>query len=537
MMALRPTALMAILIVALPGPGLSSEVDDLLTKGKSAFDRGSFSEALEAFQAAGAARLAATDRQRVLVLNGEATTLHKLGRLKEAKSRFEVGVAEARRTLSPGDPLIGTLLDNRGQLRSDLGDQEGALEDIEEARRIRQAGLAPGDRKLLTSRINLAAQKLELGRLEEARRAYQALVDELAPQGASEELAIAWNGLGEVGRLQRTKESVEAALGHYRRAAAIWVELGGPEHRERAIPLNNLGVALGLLGRHGEAAEVQLESLAIKRKNLGDAHPSLAASYHNLGNTLLDTGDPVGAVDLFERALKIVETTKGPGHLHAGLSGRQLALALAATGRPEEARIRHEQAIEVLRKYKTPGETLADQDLFREALKKAPTKPLPLAKPALSSGSSSPPGEEAAPEKSAPEIPATGENSPHPSGPAVTEESRARPQGSTGQERSQSRESRLRAALARARRSSRKGHSRAAYELSRKILRAAAKDPPLPRIEARAALLAGQLALSSGDSRRARALLKRSLERSRGEPRDSALATEARRLLKKTSRR
>jgi len=145
-------------------------------------------------------------------------------------------------------------------------------------------------------------------------------------------------------RLRRVEEAASA----YARAARLKPELL-PAH-------NNLGNALGALGRHAEAVEsyrrvLRLDPEALEaRRNLGIAleksgrreeaievyraviakRPDWSVAYSNLANALLASGDARGTIDACERWLAV-----SPGNMEAlALEG----LALYQAGEREAAR-------------------------------------------------------------------------------------------------------------------------------------------------------------------------------------------------------
>lgn len=508
------------LLAAALGAGAShaGPVAEALTAGAAAFDRGDFDQALLAFVRAREASPPQASRDRVTALNGEASTLRRLGRLAEARATFEAAFAAAEGVVGPEDPLRGTLHDNRALVRNELADNAGAERDFEAGLRIREAALPPGHEDILTSRLNLAAHHLALGRLLQSESRYRALIAQLEPKGASEELAIAWNGLGEVERIRRTRASVEVAVGHYEKAAAMWQALHGPDHRERSKPLNNLGVALSLLDREEEAAQALGEALRIKGKHLGPEHPSMGASLHNLGEIYLDQGKPVEAVDLLERALSIAVAAKGRTHFHAGLSGRQLALALARAGHLEDARTRHRVAMDVLRLQQSPAEIEQAEVRFREAVEQAPRQPMALKAP-------TPPGP-GPQEEPAPDTPA--DPAPAASPPAPAKPTAPGPVTATA-----ARSAKLQAAYRKARALEKDGQAKAAYELALRVVKACAEAPALAATEARAAYLAGRLALGMKAPGRARKLLRHALARCPEDPQHTRLRDRIRALLAK----
>jgi tetratricopeptide (TPR) repeat protein len=69
---------------------------------------------------------------------------------------------------------------------------------------------------------------------------------------------------------------------------------------------------LAKLNRIAEARELYERLLEIQRRQLGDAHPSLAFTYHGLGKVLVKQGELKAALPVFEAGLRIREASLGP---------------------------------------------------------------------------------------------------------------------------------------------------------------------------------------------------------------------------------
>ena len=64
--------------------------------------------------------------------------------------------------------------------------------------------------------------------------------------------------------------------------------------------LNNLAVFLYEAGEYDEAEDLFRESLAMKRRLLGDSHPDVATGLNNLAFVLHDSGDYSAAEPIFQ---------------------------------------------------------------------------------------------------------------------------------------------------------------------------------------------------------------------------------------------
>jgi tetratricopeptide (TPR) repeat protein len=144
--------------------------------------------------------------------------------------------------------------------------------------------------------------------------------------------------LGELGNMQLSLGDFPGALESQRRAHAIEeavFEEAITRHREGLSILesggegesvfaanahSNLGNTLKALGRYKDAVAAYRQSLEIKRKLYGDAHPHIASTMINMGECRLHQRDLIGARDLFTSAVQICDSMLGPSHpstLHA----------------------------------------------------------------------------------------------------------------------------------------------------------------------------------------------------------------------------
>jgi CHAT domain-containing protein/Tfp pilus assembly protein PilF len=156
---------------------------------------------------------------------------------------------------------------------------------------------------------------------------------------------------------------------------------------ERAFVLNQQ--ALGLLdqGRYGEAEPLLLESLSIRREQLGDNHPDVATSLNNLSAVYWFQGRYGEAEPLLLEALAIKREQVGDNHPDVAISLNNLASLYENQGRYDEAEPRHLEALAIRREqlgdnhpdvanslnnlahlYRTQGRYNEAEPLFLEAL-------------------------------------------------------------------------------------------------------------------------------------------------------------------------
>ena len=158
--------------------------------------------------------------------------------------------------------------------------------------------------------------------------------------------------LSNQGRLNEARKLHEEVL-------AIRKRVLGPEHPDTLATMNNLAALLRDMGIDPVRAQVvrdpalleesrklHEETLRIRRRVLGPAHPDTLRSMNNLAATLLAQGRYAEAQKLFEEVVEIKERTLGRDHPDTLLSINNLAAMLMNLGHLDEARKLLEEAIE-----------------------------------------------------------------------------------------------------------------------------------------------------------------------------------------------
>lgn len=194
-----------------------------------------------------------------LISSNLGLVLHLRGRYDEAATHFDRAIALWREGDDPGKRA--RLLLNRGHLHRDLGEADQAGERFREAlglsrqakdrnneaaalsalgnlalderrpaealERLRAALVLrpPGTRDQAATLATLGVTYRQLGRLEDAHRAYTQALPIFRSVGDSREQA---GSLGNLGRLEATLGHDTAALGHFDRALALFQTLADP---------------------------------------------------------------------------------------------------------------------------------------------------------------------------------------------------------------------------------------------------------------------------------------------------------------------
>jgi CHAT domain-containing protein/Tfp pilus assembly protein PilF len=148
----------------------------------------------------------------------------------------------------------------------------------------------------------------------------------------------------------RAKEALPLA----KRALSINEKVLGPEHRDTALSLNNLGFLLKAMGDLRGAKPYYERALAICEKVLGPEHPDTARNLNNLGALLKAMGDLRGAKPYYERALAICEKVLGPEHRDTALILNNLGGLLKAMGDLRGAKPYYGRALAICEKVLGP---------------------------------------------------------------------------------------------------------------------------------------------------------------------------------------
>ncbi|MEM6435539.1 MAG: CHAT domain-containing tetratricopeptide repeat protein, partial [Cyanobacteria bacterium P01_D01_bin.115] len=116
-----------------------------------------------------------------------------------------------------------------------------------------------------------------------------------------------------------------------------------------ATSLNNLAVLYEAQGRYGEAEPRYQESLAIRREQLGNRHPSVATSLNNLAGLYEAQGRYDEAEPRYQESLAIRREQLGNRHPSVATSLNNLAGLYRLQGRYGEAEPRYQESLAILR--------------------------------------------------------------------------------------------------------------------------------------------------------------------------------------------
>ena len=165
---------------------------------------------------------------------------------------------------------------------------------------------------------NRVKERLREWTYEAGEEALAAMGDDPDARGTSpliSRLALYFNHLG---AYDRAEPLFEESLAAKRRTL-------GDEHPETLISINNLGSLREAKGDLAGAEPLYEEGLAASRRTLGDEHPDTLISIHNLGLLRKAKGDLAGSEALLEEAASGCERALGEGHPHTTIFKESLA--------------------------------------------------------------------------------------------------------------------------------------------------------------------------------------------------------------------
>lgn len=296
----------------------------------------------------------APSKQRVLELQAELEEVAAL----ELAANYAPALARAEALLVEAEalgwrPLVAEVHFVIGDLHEQLGDYERARASLEEAFYL--AGDTGHDLVALR-----AASKLTwtLGvRLYERDAALAwgrmaaMFVERLALAGSLHEAHL----LNALGAIHFRRQDYEEALANYTEAYEIRKRVLGYAHPSTAASLSNVGLCFWAQERYDKALSVQREALEIRRTTLGPEHPDAAASLANIAIVLERQDKLDDAIEAASEAQRIFVEVFGEQHPAAARSFNNLGVL-------HEKREDYREALRLHRKALKAYEATLDRD-------------------------------------------------------------------------------------------------------------------------------------------------------------------------------
>ena len=243
-----------------------------------------------------------------LIINNLAETYRSQGRYWEAEPLFLSSLQIFQDLLGNHHLLVARNLNNLAVIYRNQGRYSEAEDFLLEAISIFQNHLPEYTFDFVISLSNLAEVLQSTERYQDAASLYAEALTYLAEQNIDDQsFSIATtilNNLAEVyssqGRYQDAIRLHENSLNDMRRR-------GHENHLDIAVALSNLGSLYHIVGDYDKSADFLLESLEVKRKYLGEYHPSVAASFSDLILLSLSQNDVANVVFYWSEFLGIQE--------------------------------------------------------------------------------------------------------------------------------------------------------------------------------------------------------------------------------------
>ena len=157
-------------------------------------------------------------------------------------------------------------------------------------------------------------------------------------------MAISLNNLAFLydsqGRYQEAEDLYQQALDMKKR-------LLGNQHPSLATGLNNLAALYVSQGRYQEAEPLYKEALEMRKRLLGNQHPDVASSLNNLALLYDNQGRYREAEDLYQQALQMIKRLQGNQHPHLASSLTNLADLYRSQERYQKAEPLYKEALQM----------------------------------------------------------------------------------------------------------------------------------------------------------------------------------------------
>lgn len=258
------------------------------------------------------------------------------GSLVDAESSLDQAIEAFARNAVPTAKWVVAVAD-RGMLAYERGDPAEALRRLQEAERIGlAAGLASTDAERIHLLVRMAEMQVELDRSAIAEQLARSALQRIDLAGARE-APIRPDALVVLATSLQYQGRREAALAVLLEAEDAQQRIA-PNHPKMAVILNDLGLLLHRLGRHGEAESTLQRAIERHQAIYGLVHPQTLHVMANRASLLRTWRGPAASAREYERLLPMVEQALGsaPHSQRVNMLG-QLAVARDEAGERDAA--------------------------------------------------------------------------------------------------------------------------------------------------------------------------------------------------------
>lgn len=250
--------------------------------------------------------LGGTHRISLALRHDFASVQQLLGRFKEAAEANAVVVLGRASVLGPEHPHTLYSRNLAATLKFRLGDEAGALADLETIHETRQRVLGETHPSTLSSGLNLATALVNQGEAERSETLARAALDGLSTRF-------------------------------------------DPSHRLALNARDTLALTLEKQGRTEDAAAMHAGTLDLyERLGRLDA-PEAMGVLNNLAMLRMEAKQPAQALNHFDQLVERARAALGPEHVYTGMFVGNRAQCLAELGRHEAARGEFENSLTILR--------------------------------------------------------------------------------------------------------------------------------------------------------------------------------------------
>ncbi|MFO8074172.1 MAG: tetratricopeptide repeat protein [Polyangia bacterium] len=273
--------------------------------------------------------------------------------LTEAIRIFENAYGEQHMSLVEPLALLATCRWTRGEI-------EKALAPAERAEKIVDSRPSPPPLATILTRMTVGHALVELGRLDEAEKRFDAAL-ELAGRRLAGTHRIAANLHNEIGYVQLYRGEAKKALEHFERGLSIAEELAGDKSALAATLKDSAGEATCALGDCEKALEMHREALELMRAKRPESRGSIAWVIDNIGVAELRLGRRADAQERFDEAAEALERIHGASHPLLARVLRHRAETELAAGEEERACETLHRALRIYRRELPEGHFRIEQ--------------------------------------------------------------------------------------------------------------------------------------------------------------------------------
>ena len=263
------------------------------------------------------------------------------------RGRWYADLADAvQRRVGGHDTLFWQLVVNRGVLAADAGEQEEALDLLEQALAASERDEPEFDgTNRSTLLMNIGSSHYERGDYKTALDYYQRSLDLQMEQLGDAHPAIA-TGLENRANAEQALGQLEAALADHTAALRIHERIGLLSGSTHAMLINNIGVVLSGMRRWDEAVKYYDRARELLVPDEVD-HPIYSIALSNTAEALLAQNRPSEALALYRDAHDRLVRVLGADHPYPAVAETGIGLAQIELGEYEQARVHLEHALEI----------------------------------------------------------------------------------------------------------------------------------------------------------------------------------------------